>query len=296
LNPYTLKDAKLKSLLVIKGVRQGIETPRPSANLRGVQNHWRAAKLSPAGLHNHGESHCLTQGETMNDHPYSFGRNGAVSTAETRNRVLRNTYWLLALSMVPTVLGAWVGVATGFSLFAATSPAMSMLAFFAIAFGFMFAIQRTKDSSVGVFVLLGFTFFMGLMLSRMLSFILGFSNGPSLIMLAFGGTGVIFAAMATIATVSKRDFSGLGKWLFVGVIVLLLAMVANMFLQLPALMLTVSVLAIAIFSAYMLFDVQRVVNGGETNYITATLASYLDLYNVFVNLLALLGIFGGNRN
>jgi len=245
---------------------------------------------------NHGELLRLTQGETMNDHPYSFGRNGAVSTAETRNRVLRNVYWLLALSMVPTVLGAWVGVATGFSLFAATSPAMSMLAFFAIAFGFMFAIQRTKDSAVGVFVLLGFTFFMGLMLSRMLSFILGFSNGPSLIMMAFGGTGVIFAAMATIATVSKRDFSGLGKWLFVGVIVLLLAMVANMFLHLPALMLTVSVLAIVIFSAYMLFDVQRVVNGGETNYITATLAIYLDLYNVFVNLLAILGIFGGNRN
>lgn len=142
----------------------------------------------------------------MNDYPYNFGRGGAIGTAETRNRVLRNTYWLLALSMVPTVLGAWVGVATGFSLFAATSPMMSLLAFFAIAFGFMFAIERTKNSSAGVFVLLGFTFFMGLMLSRLLSFILGFSNGPSLIMLAFGGTGVIFAAMATVATVSKRDF------------------------------------------------------------------------------------------
>jgi modulator of FtsH protease len=232
----------------------------------------------------------------MNEHPYMFGRNGAVSTVETRNRVLRNTYWLLALSMIPTVLGAWVGLATGFSLFTATSPAMSMLAFFAIAFGFMFAIQRTKDSAAGVFVLLGFTFFMGLMLSRILAFVLGFSNGPSLIMLAFGGTGVIFAAMATIATVSKRDFSGLGKWLFMGVIVILLASVANVFLQLPALMLTVSVMAIVIFSAYIMFDVQRVVNGGETNYITATLAIYLDLYNVFVNLLALLGIFGGNRN
>ncbi|WP_429455339.1 Bax inhibitor-1/YccA family protein [Paraburkholderia sp. JPY465] len=232
----------------------------------------------------------------MNDRNYSFGRDSAVSALTAGKRVLRNTYWLLALSMIPTVLGAWVGLATGFSLFAATSPAMSMLAFFAIAFGFMFAIQRTKDSAVGVFVLLGFTFFMGLMLSRILAFVLGFSNGPSLIMLAFGGTGVIFAAMATIATVSKRDFSGLGKWLFMGVIVILLASVANVFLQLPALMLTVSVMAIVIFSAYIMFDVQRVVNGGETNYITATLAIYLDLYNVFVNLLALLGIFGGNRN
>ncbi|MCG1042192.1 Bax inhibitor-1/YccA family protein [Mycetohabitans sp. B8] len=227
---------------------------------------------------------------------YGFGRTGTVVSAETRNRVLRNTYWLLALSMAPTVLGAWIGVTTGFSLFAATSPMMSVLAFLAIAFGFMFAIERTKHSAVGVFVLLGFTFFMGLMLSRLLSFILGFTNGPSLIMLAFGGTGLIFAAMATVATVSKRDFSGLGKWLFVGVLVLLLASVANVFLHLPALMLTVSVLAIVIFSAYMLFDVQRVVNGGETNYISATLMIYLDLYNVFTHLLALLGIFGGNRN
>jgi modulator of FtsH protease len=232
----------------------------------------------------------------MNESPYSFGRNGSVTSVEVRNRVLRNTYWLLALSMVPTVLGAWVGVATGFSLFAATSPAMSFIAFLAIAYGFMFASEKTKDSGMGVVVLLGFTFFMGLMLSRLLSFILGFSNGPQLIMMAFGGTGVIFAAMATIATVSKRDFSGLGKFLFMGVIVILLAAFANIFLQLPALMMTISVLAIVIFSAYMLFDVQRVVNGGETNYISATLAIYLDLYNVFTNLLALLGIFGGNRN
>ncbi|WP_296654944.1 Bax inhibitor-1/YccA family protein [Paraburkholderia sp.] len=232
----------------------------------------------------------------MNQYPYDFGRGGSVISAEARNRVLRNTYWLLALSMVPTVLGAWAGVVTGFTLFSATSPAMSLLAFFAIAFGFMFAIERTKDSAIGVFVLLGFTFFMGLMLSRLLTVILHFSNGPSLIMLAFGGTGIIFAAMATVATVSKRDFAGLGRWLFMGVIVLLLAGVANIFLQLPALMLTFSVMAIVIFSAYMLVDVQRVVNGGETNYITATLAIYLDLYNVFTNLLALLGIFGGNRN
>ncbi len=232
----------------------------------------------------------------MNESPYSFGRSGSVTSSESRNRVLRNTYWLLALSMVPTVLGAYVGIVTGFSLFAATSPAMSVIAFMAIAFGFMFAIERTKNSSAGVLVLLGFTFFMGLMLSRLLSFILGFSNGTQLIMTAFGGTGIIFAVMATIATVSKRDFSGLSKWLFMGVLVLIVASLANAFLHLPALMLTVSVMAIVIFSAYMLFDVQRVVNGGETNYISATLAIYLDLYNVFTSLLTLLGVFGGNRN
>jgi modulator of FtsH protease len=227
---------------------------------------------------------------------YDFGRGGSVSTVAVRNRVLRNTYWLLALSMIPTVFGAWLGVATGFSLFAATSPMMSLLLFFAVAFGLMFAIERYKNSAIGVVLLLAFTFFMGLMLSRLIGMILGFSNGASLIMMAFGGTGVIFASMATIATVSKRDFSGLGRWLFMGVMVLILASVANIWLQMPAMMLTVSVLAIVIFSAFMLVDVQRVVNGGETNYVTATLAIYLDLYNVFTSLLTLLGIFGGNRN
>jgi len=147
-----------------------------------------------------------------------------------------------------------------------------------------------------VALLLGFTFFMGLMLSRLIGMILGFSNGASLIMTAFGGTAIIFGVMATVATVSKRDFSGLGKWLFMGVLVLIVGSVANIWLQLPAMMLTISVLAIAIFSAYILFDVQRIVNGGETNYVTATLAIYLDVYNIFTNLLAILGIFGGNRN
>ena len=226
---------------------------------------------------------------------FGYGGTQGATTVQVRNKVLRNTYWLLALSMLPTIAGAWLGVNYGFSLFA-SSPMVSVIAFLAIAFGFMFAIERFKNSGVGVALLLGFTFFMDLMLTRLLSFVLGFSNGASLIMLAFGGTAVIFGVMATVATVSKRDFSGLGKWLFMGVLVILLASVANIWLQLPALMLTVSVLAFAIFSAYILFDVQRVVNGGETNYVTATLAIYLDLYNIFTNLLAILGVLGGNRN
>jgi len=203
---------------------------------------------------------------------------------------------LLALSMVPTVFGAWLGLVTGLSASMGARPGASMMVFFIVAMGLMFAIQRFRNSGVGVALLLAFTFFMGLMLSRMIGFVLGFSNGASLIMMAFGGTAVIFASMATIATVSKRSFAGLSSWLFMGVIVLILASVANIFLHLPALMLTVSILAIVIFSVYILFDVQRVVSGGETNYVTATLAIYLDLYNVFVNLLAILGIFGGNRN
>jgi modulator of FtsH protease len=212
-----------------------------------------------------------------------------------RHRVLRNTYWLLALSMIPTIFGAWVGVQFKFAFFSG-SPFVGFIAFMAIAFGFFYAIEKTKNSGWGVALLLGFTFFMGLMLSRLIGHILGFSNGTSLIMTAFGGTAAILGVMASIATVSKRDFSGLGKWLFAGVLVILVAAAANIFLQIPALYLTISVVAIAIFSAYILYDVQQIINGGETNYISATLNIYLDVYNIFSNLLALLGIFGGSRD
>ena len=214
--------------------------------------------------------------------------------AVARNRVLRNTYWLLAISMIPTVLGAWLGVQFNFSFFAG-SPFMGLVVFLGIAFGFFYAIEKTKNSGLGVALLLGFTFFMGLMLSRLIGHILGYANGTSLIMTAFGGTAAILGIMASVATVTKRDFSGLGKFLFMGVIVILLAAVANIWLQLPALQLTISVAAIGIFSAFILYDVQRIVNGGETNYITATLSLYLSVYNIFANLLSLLGIFGGDR-
>ena len=227
---------------------------------------------------------------------YGFGASGTAGALAVRNRVLRNTYWLLALSMIPTILGAWIGVTTGFNLMGGR-PLIGFIIFMAVAFGFFYAIERFKNSGLGVALLLGFTFFMGLMLSRLIGFTLGsYSNGAALIMTAFGGTAIIFGVMATVATVSKRDFSGLGKWLFMGVLVLIVASVANIWLQMPAMMLMISVLAIAIFSAYILFDVQRIVNGGETNYVTATLAIYLDVYNIFTNLLAILGIFGGNRN
>ena len=229
---------------------------------------------------------------------HSFGasaNSSADSLAVVRHRVLRNTYWLLALSMIPTVAGAWLGVQFKFSMFAG-SPMIGFIAFMAIAFGFFYAIEKTKNSGLGVAVLLGFTFFMGLMLSRLVTHTLGYSNGPALIMTAFGGTATIMGVMATVATVSKRDFSEMGKLLFAGVLVILVASLANVFLQLPALQLAVSVIAIAIFSAYILVDVQQVINGGETNYISATLNIYLDVYNIFANLLSLLGIFGGSRD
>jgi len=207
-----------------------------------------------------------------------------------RNKVLRNTYWLLALSMIPTVLGAVAGVSMGIAF----TGIMGFVIFLAVAFGFMWAIEKNKESGLGVALLLGFTFFMGLMLAPLLTHTLNYSNGASLIMTAFGGTAVVFAVMASIATTTKRDFSGMGSWLMAGVVVLLLAAVANIFLQMSVLSIVVSVLAIAIFSAFILFDVQRIVNGGETNYVTATLSIYLDVFNIFSALLRLLGIVGGD--
>lgn len=214
------------------------------------------------------------------------------SSVAQRNKVLRNTYWLLALSMVPTVAGAWLGVATG--LTSLMSPVVGMVVFLAGAFGFMFAIEKTKNSAAGVPVLLAFTFFMGLMLSRLVGAVLGLSNGASLIMMAFSGTGAIFLGMASLSSIIKRDLSAMGKWLFIGMIMMLVAGIANIFIQSSALMITLSVLAIGIFSAFILHDLKRVQDGLETNYITATLGVYLSLYNVFQSLLSLLGIFGGN--
>lgn len=227
--------------------------------------------------------------------PRGYAGAGANSQA-VRNQVLRNTYWLLALSLIPTVIGAAIGLYSGLNQVMAASPGMTTIIFLAGAFGLMFAVQKNKNSSLGVGLLMLFTFFMGIMLSRLLGFVLGMGNGSQLVMVAFGGTAAVFATMATLASTVKRDLSGMQRWLFIGAVVILLAAVANIFLQMPALMLTVSVLAVGIFSAFMLVDLQRVINGGETNYISATLSIYLSVYNVFANLLMLLGIFGGDRD
>ncbi|MBS1161573.1 MAG: Bax inhibitor/YccA family protein [Proteobacteria bacterium] len=226
---------------------------------------------------------------------FEIASQGSAQTALQQNRVLRNTYMLLGLSMVPTVLGAMLGIQIQFSLLPG-SPFLSFLLFMGIAFGFMWGVEKNKNSSLGVALLLGFTFFMGLMLSRLLQVALGFSNGGSMIALAAGGTGAIFFTLASVASVSKRDFSGMGKFLFVGMIVVLLAAVANIFFQIPALSLTIAAAVVAIFSAYILYDISRIVQGGETNYVSATLAVYLDIYNVFVGLLQLIMALTGERD
>lgn len=226
---------------------------------------------------------------------FEMARQNSSEIALEQNRVLRNTYMLLGLSMIPTVLGALAGIQIGFSFFAG-SPMISFLLFLGIAWGFMWGIEKNKNSGLGVALLLGFTFFMGLMLSRILQVALGFSNGGSMIALAAGGTGAIFFTLSSIAAVSKRDFTGMGKFLFAGVILILLAAVANIFFQIPALSLTIAVAAVGIFSAYILYDISRIVQGGETNYVSATLAVYLDIYNVFVSLLQLIMAFTGERD
>ena len=219
---------------------------------------------------------------------------GLGTSTEQRNKVLRNTYWLLALSLVPTVLGAWIGVASGIT--ASLSGGLGLMVFLGGAFGFIFAIEKTKNSAAGVPVLLAFTFFMGLMLSRMISMVLGFKNGPDLIMTAFGGTAGVFFVMASLSSVIKRSLEGMGKWLFVGALAIMVGGIINVFVGSSAGMMAISVAAIGVFSAYMLYDLKRIVDGGETNYITATLALYLDIMNVFQSLLALLGIMGGERD
>jgi modulator of FtsH protease len=217
-----------------------------------------------------------------------------LSSPEERNRVLRNTYWLLALSMLPTVLGAWMGVETGLSK--VLSGWMGLIAILVGGFGFIYAIQKTKNSAAGVPILLGFTFFMGLMLSSLIAAVLGFKNGSSLVMTAFGGTAGVFFVMASLASVIKRDLSGMGKWLFVGAIVMMVGGIINVFVGSSVGMMVISMMGIAIFSAYMLYDIKQIIDGGETNYISATLALYLDIINVFQSLLALLGIMGGEKD
>ncbi|KQW55301.1 Bax inhibitor-1/YccA family protein [Variovorax sp. Root411] len=223
----------------------------------------------------------------------SAGYGQPLAQAE-RQRVLRNTYWLLALSMLPTVLGAWIGVSTGITR--SLTGGLGLIVFMGGAFGFMFAIEKTKNSAAGVPVLLAFTFFMGLMLSRLIAMVLGFKNGSELVMTAFGGTAGVFLVMASLATIIKRDLSSMGKFLFVGALVLMFGAIINVFVGSTTGMLVISVAAIGIFSAYMLYDLKQIMDGGETNYISATLALYLDLFNVFQSLLALLGIFGGERD
>jgi len=215
--------------------------------------------------------------------------------ATEQNKVLRNTYMMLALTMIPTVIGAFVGMSMDFS-FMAGSPIMSSLLMFGAMMGMMFAVSALRNSIWGIAALLGFTFVAGVFLGPILQVALHLSNGAQLIGMAAGGTGIIFFSLATIATVTKKDFSFMGKFLFIGLILLIVASLANLFFQIPALSLTISSIAVLLFSAFILYDVSRIVNGGETNYVMATLGLFLSIYNLFISLLQLLMAFSGERD
>jgi len=222
------------------------------------------------------------------------GASGATQdSALQQHKVLRNTYMLLALSLIPTVIGAAIG--TNIDLgFMRTSPILSLFAILGIFYGWIYAIERNKESALGVVLLLGFTLFLGLLLGPLLHKVLGFKNGTQLVMMAAGGTVAVFFVMAGVASSTQRDFSGLGNFLTVGAVIIMLAVVANVFLASPILYL-VLIGAFVLFSSLMiLWQVNAVVRGGETNYISATLSLYISIYNLFSSLLQLLGLGGSN--
>ena len=211
------------------------------------------------------------------------------------HKVLRNTYMMLGLTMVPTVIGAMIGMRTDFA-WAQQSPILFAVGMLAVVFGLFFAIRANSNSSLGVVLLLALTGFMGFMLGPILQVALNLSNGAQLVGLAAGGTGLIFLTLSGIAATTKRDFSFMGNFLLVGLILLIVASLANLFFQIPALSLALSGVAVLLFSGFILYDVNRIVQGGETNYVMATLALYLDIYNLFVNLLHLLMALFGERD
>lgn len=219
---------------------------------------------------------------------------GSRALGQSQQKVLRNTYLLLALTMVPTVVGAMLGMSTAGIVL--QHPILTSLVMLGAVIGLQFAIAANRNSGLGVVLLLGMTLLLGWWLGPMLNFALALRNGPQLVGLAAAGTGGILIAMSAIATTSKRDFSFMGKFLVVGMVILVIASFANMFLHMPALSLTISCLAIGVFSMFLLHDVSRIVNGGETNYIMAATGVYMSLFNIFVNLLHLLMAFAGDRD
>ena len=221
---------------------------------------------------------------------------GTVVPPQAQNNVLRNTYWLLALSMLPTIAGAFIGAHLNFYAQFAAHPIATPLLMFGAMMGMLFVVTKLRNSAWGVVALFGFTFVAGVMLTPILTVAAGFSNGWQLVGLAGTMTAAIFFTMAVIATVSKRDFTSMGKFLMVGTVVLIIASVANLFFQIPALSVALSAITVLIFSAWLLHDLSNLVRGGETNYIMATMNLFLNLFNIFISLLNLLLAFSGQRD
>ena len=221
---------------------------------------------------------------------------GTSDIAVEQNKVLRNTYLLLAISLIPTMIGAVIGTNFINFSFMRASPIMSVVVMLAVFYGWIFMIEKNRNSTLGVALLLGFTAFLGLMLAPLLQTILSLRNGGQLVMMAAGGTAAVFFVLSGIAATTKRDFSFLGKFMLVGFVVIMLAVVAQIFLQSPLMQLVLCGAFIIFSSAIILWQINSIVRGGETNYVSATLTLYVSLYNIFTSLLQLLGIFGGDRD
>lgn len=201
------------------------------------------------------------------------------------NRVLKNTYLLLSMTLVWSAVTAAGSMAVGLGQGTA-------LILMLVSFGMLFWVHKAADSGQGLIAIFAFTGCLGAALGPMLTYYLSMSNGPELVMQALGGTGLIFFALSGYALTTRKDFSFMRGFLFTGLIVAVVAMIANIFLQIPALSLALSAAIIMIMSGLILFDTSRIINGGETNYIRATVGLYLSIYNIFTSLLHLLGAFG----
>ena len=217
---------------------------------------------------------------------YDVGSTGIESVLST-NKVLKNTYMLLGLTLLVSTVTAGMSMAIGLGQGTA-------LILMLVGFGLLFVVHKTADSSKGLLAIFAFTGVMGASIGPMLNYYLAMPNGPSLVMQALGGTAVVFFGLSAYALTTRKDFSYMGGFLMVGLLVAVVAMIANIFLAIPALSLTISAAVVMIMSGLILFDTSRIINGGETNYIRATVALYLDIYNLFIHLLSLLSAFSGD--
>jgi modulator of FtsH protease len=204
------------------------------------------------------------------------------------NKVLRNTYMLLGMTLAFSALTAGVSMAINL-------PYSMGLVLSLIGFGLLFVVHRMADSAKGLPAIFAFTGVLGAALGPMLNHYVALSGGPQLVMQALGGTAIVFFGLSAYALQSKRDFSAMTGFLVTGLIVAIVAMIANIFLAIPALSLTISSAVVLIMSGLILADTSRIIRGGETNYIRATVGLYLSIYNLFTSLLHLLGAFGGDE-
>ena len=217
---------------------------------------------------------------------YDINTVGMESVVST-NKVLKNTYLLLGMTLAFSAVTAGISMAMGL-------PQGAALILTLVGFGLLFVVNRMADTSKGLLAIFAFTGVMGASIGPMLNYYLSMPGGPALVMQALGGTALVFFALSAYALTTRKDFSYMGGFLMVGLLVAVVAMIANIFLAIPALSLTISAAVVMIMSGLILFDTSRIINGGETNYIRATVALYLDIYNLFIHLLHLLTALGGD--